>query len=155
MIDNKKEPLAIEESILTDFNEIYENMKTLKSQITIINNKIKDVENKCKKREKMLVKQLNKSKNKGNRKPTGFAAPSNISVELCNFMGVDEGTKIARTEVTKYISKYIKDNKLQGKENKKIIKPDKNLESLLNVKEGDDINFFSIQKYMNKHFVTK
>ena len=25
MIDNKKEPLAIEESILTDFNEIYEN----------------------------------------------------------------------------------------------------------------------------------
>ena len=53
------------------------------------------------------------------------------------------------------LRRWIEDNNLQGKENKKIIKPDKNLESLLNVKKGDDINFFSMQKYMNKHFVTK
>ena len=43
-------------------------------------------------------------------------------------MDKPEGTKMARTEVTKYVIQYIKDNNLpQGK----VIKPDKKLEGLL------------------------
>ena len=39
--------------------------------------------------------------------------------------GQDNGTEIARTEVTQYLIQYIKDNKLQFAGNAKVIKPDK------------------------------
>ena len=101
---------------------------------------------------KVLEKEANKNKNKGNRKPTGFASPTKISTQLCNFMDVKEGTLMARTDVTKYIINYIKENNLQGTDSKKIIQPDKALKSLL--KPGkEEINYFTLQKYMNKHFL--
>ena len=61
---------------------------------------------------------------------------------------------MARTEVTKYIIQYIKSNKLPDKTNKKIIKPDSALKSLLDLKPEDEVTYFNLQKYMNKHFVT-
>ena len=33
--------------------------------------------------------------------PSGFAKPTNVTKELCDFMNCPEGSKIARTEVTK------------------------------------------------------
>ena len=101
------------------------------------------------------MKVIDKSKNKGNRKPSGFAVPTKISPKLCDFMGVEEGTKLARTEVTKYISKYIKENKLQAKENKRVILPDKTLETLLGVENDDQVTYFNLQKYMNVHFINE
>ena len=62
-------------------------------------------------------------------------------------------SEAARTEVTKYIISYIKENKLQSPENKKIINPDNALKSLLKPKKKDEITFFNIQRYMNKHFL--
>ena len=44
-----------------------------------------------------------------------------------------KGSTAARTEVTQYIIKYIKDNDLQWNENRKIIKPNTPLKNLLNV----------------------
>ena len=102
---------SVDEEIFNDFKDICVELKTLQKKLTGIMNKVKDVENRCKKREKTLMKVIDKSKNKGNRKPSGFAVPTKISPKLCDFMGVEEGTKLARTEVTKYISKYIKENK--------------------------------------------
>jgi chromatin remodeling complex protein RSC6 len=68
-------------------------------------------------------------------------------------MGQPEGTELARTEVTKYIIQYIKDNKLPDKHNKKIINPDKQLKNLLQTNDKEEVTYFNIQKYMNKHFV--
>ena len=83
---------------------------------------------KCKKGIKKLERELNKNKSKGNRKASGFAVPTKISQDLCKFMGVKEGTQLARTEVTKFIIQYIKDKELPDKI-KKVIKPDKKLKS--------------------------
>ena len=102
---------------------------------------------------KQLEREAQKNKNKGNRKASGFAVPSKISNDLCNFMGKPEGSEMARTEVTKYIIQYIKNNNLPDKTNKKVIKPDKALKSLLNVKANEEVTYFNLQKYMNQHFV--
>ena len=64
-----------------------------------------------------------------------------------------KGSTAARTEVTQYIIKYIKDNDLQWNENRKIIKPNNDLKILLNVKENDEVTYFNIQRFMNKHFI--
>ena len=106
-----------------------------------------------KKQMKQLEREAKKNRNKGNRKASGFAVPTKISSDLCKFMGQPEGTELARTEVTKYIIQYIKDNKLPDKHNKKIIKPDKQLKNLLQTSDDEVVSYFNIQKYMNKHFV--
>ena len=67
-------------------------------------------------------------------------------------MKLDHGTAVARTEVTQYIINYIKKNELQWKESRKIIKPDKALTSLLSVEDQDEVTYFNLQKYMNRHF---
>ena len=102
---------------------------------------------------KGLKKEVTKNKNKGNRKPSGFAKPSKVTKELCEFMKKDEGTEIARTEVTKALVAYIKENKLENETNSKIITPDEKLKFLLGLEEGQELTYFNIQKFMNKHFV--
>ena len=59
---------------------------------------------------------------------------------------------MARTEVTKFIIQYIKQNNLQS-ESEKIIVPDDKLHNLLNLSENDVVTFFNIQKFMNPHFI--
>lgn len=100
-----------------------------------------------------LKKRAPKSKNNETRKPSGFAMPTKVTKKLCEFMKKEEGTDIARTEVTKALISYIKENKLQNKENNKIIQPDETLKTLLELNELEEITYFSIQKYMNKHFI--
>ena len=74
---------------------------------------------------------------------------SDLVLDLCKFMGVKEGTQLARTEVTKYIIQYIKDNDLPDKSNKKIIKPNTKLKRLLSIEKNDEVTYFNLQKYMN------
>ena len=119
----------------------------------MLSTQIKNLERKVKKNVKRLEKEGKKNKNKGNRKASGFAVPTKISKDLCKFMGVKEGTQLARTEVTKYIIQYIKDNKLPDETNKKIIKPNNKLKSLLKLNKNDEVTYFNLQKYMNQHFV--
>jgi chromatin remodeling complex protein RSC6 len=70
-------------------------------------------------------------------------------------MNRPEGTKIARTEVTKSLVAYIKNNNLLDKTENKIV-PDQKLLELLGVKSDEfidtNLTYFNIQKYMNKHF---
>ena len=94
-----------------------------------------------------------KNKNKEKRKPSGFAKPTKVTKELCEFMNKQEGTEIARTEVTKALVNYIKENKLEQKENSKIINPDKKLKFLLGIEDNQELTYFNIQKFMNKHFI--
>ena len=100
-----------------------------------------------------LKKESNKNKNKGNRKPSGFAKPTKVTKELCNFLNKKEGTEIARTEVTRFLSTYIRLNNLQNKDNKKIILPDQKLKFLLGIIDNEELTYFNLQKYMNKHFL--
>ena len=86
------------------------------------------------------------------RAPSGFAKPALISTELCNFLGQPVGTEMARTEVTKHLTSYIKEHNLQDSENKRKIVPDAKLKKLLNLSKGDEVTYFNLQKYMKVHF---
>lgn len=88
------------------------------------------------------------------RAPAGFARPTQLSNELCEFLGVDRGTEIARTEVTKLMTQYIKAQNLQNPANRREINMDKKLEKLLSPPDGVTVTFFTLQKYMKPHFVT-
>ena len=138
------------DAIAEQFSSVLNTLSSFKSQISMLSAQVKSLEKSVRKNMKQLQREAQKNKNKGNRKASGFAVPSKISNDLCKFMGKPEGSEMARTEVTKYIIQYIKDHKLpQGK----IIKPDKKLKGLLKVQSNEEVTYFNIQKYMNKHFV--
>ena len=134
------------------FNNILGTLSAFRSQITMLQNQVRGLEKTVSKKVKAMEREAKKNKSKGNRKPSGFAVPTKITIELCDFMKIPHGSAVARTEVTQFIINYIKDNELQWAENRKIIKPDKALTSLLDVKDKDTVTYFNLQKYMNRHF---
>lgn len=103
-----------------------------------------------------LETKIAKKQKKSNvlRKPCGFAKPSPVTKEMCEFLNIPEGTFASRTQVTKKLIEYIKVNKLQGEVNKREIRPDEVLYKLF----GDEarnqvITYFTMQKFVNHHFV--
>lgn len=86
------------------------------------------------------------------RAPSGITKPTKVSDAMCDFMGRPKGDLIARTEVTKFITNYIKTHNLKDEAVKRHINPDAKLRSLLNVPQADQLTYFNLQKYMTAHF---
>lgn len=149
------EPETIED-LSSQFEGLIVSLNNIKNQMNLLQQQIKSVEKNVKKEQKAMKKEIEKNKNKGNKSPSGFAKPTKVTNDLCKFMNREEGSEIARTDVTKALIQYIESNNLQNSENKKIIFPDETLKVLLGLDETKDITltYFNLQKYMNKHFVT-
>ena len=128
--------------------EIIRELSNYRSGITRIIHTVKQMETKINK----TIKKNNVVEKKVIKKPSGFAIPTKISKELSDFMQKKEGEKAARTEVTQYIIQYIKEKQLQNKDNKQEIVLDNNLSKLLNC-GTNTVTYFTIQKYMNQHFI--
>jgi chromatin remodeling complex protein RSC6 len=147
--------LDADNSLTEQFESIISLLSTFKTQIGTIQQQLRSVEKSVKREFKTLKKEADKNKNKGNKKPSGFATPSKITNELCEFMNKESGSEIARTVVTKTLIEYIKKNKLENSENSQIIHPDTKLQTLLGINGEDKLTYFTLQKHMNKHFIKK
>lgn len=84
--------------------------------------------------------------------PSGITKPTVVSEAMCAFMDKPKGTLIARTEVTKFITNYIKTNNLKDPVSKRNINPDAKLRSLLSIPTTETLTYFNLQKYMTTHF---
>ena len=143
----------LDPEIKGEFSGVLTTLSAFRQQITMLQNQVRGLEKHVNKKMKNLQREAKKNKNKGNRKPSGFSVPTKITDQLCEFMNKEKGTMVARTEVTQYIIEYIRQNALQKDGNRKFIKPDVKLATLLDVKDDDEVTYFNIQRYMNKHFV--
>ena len=140
---------------------ILNNMRDLKARMIENRKEAQVMCNEMTNLEKMIEKYANKiakeqtktHTDKLRRKPSGFASPTEVSDELCTFMGKPVGTLISRTETSKFLSNYISTNHLYHETNKSVILPDDKLSQLLGNSISDsEITYFSIQKYINRHF---
>ena len=138
-----------------EFAVVLSTLTGFRQQITMLQNHIRGLEKNVRRKMKTLQREAKKNRNKGNRKPSGFAVPTPISTELCDFMKRPHGSEVARMEVTQYIINYIKENNLQFPQNRKVIKPDKSLKTLLDVPVNEEVTYFNLQRFMNRHFVKK
>ena len=140
------------------FNTVCDSLALFKMQLSTLQQQIRTIEKQVKKELKTNKKPV-KVKTATKKAPSGFAKPTKVTKELCEFMNRPEGTEIARTEVTKTLVQYIKTNNLQEQtaESKNKIVPDDKLKNLLGLNENEenDLTFFNIQKHMNKHFISK
>ena len=87
------------------------------------------------------------------RTPSGFAKPTYLSPGLCEFLGIPTNEELARTEVTKRVLQYVKDNKLQNETERRVINMDDKLHKLLNPEENEKVTYFTIQKLLKVHYV--
>ena len=150
-LQQNSQPVSNE--LFEQFEGVINGLSVVKTQINNLQQTLKVLEKNIKKQMKGLKKDVIKNKIKCNRKPSGFAKPSKVTKELCEFMNKAEGSEIARTEVTRALVAYIKENKLENVGNSKIISPDDKLKVLLGLDDSQELTYFNIQKYMNKHFV--
>ncbi len=104
---------------------------------------------------KKVVDKIQKKRENARKSPSGFAKPNKISDELCDFIGVPHGTEKSRTEITRYINNYVKEHNLNKPTNRRIILPDDKLKAILNVKEGEEVTFFILQRLISHHFPPK
>lgn len=81
-----------------------------------------------------------------------FQIPTDISPALCAFMGRPAGSQESRSNVTKFITGYVKEKNLKDKHD---IKGDAALLKLLNLTKEDKLTYFNLQKYLNVHYLKK
>jgi upstream activation factor subunit UAF30 len=81
-----------------------------------------------------------------------FQIPTDISPQLCAFLGRPTGSQESRSNVTKFVTTYVKEQNLKNKHD---INPDAKLRSLLNVKAEEKLTYFNLQKYLNPHYLKK
>ena len=143
------------DALSEQFTTINDSLSLFKMQISTLQKLVKTLEKEVRKEIKQSVnKKELKQANKIKRAPSGFAKPSKVTKELCEFMDKPEGSEIARTEVTKALVSYIKTHNLIETNSKQKIILDDKLKSLLGIQSDitEDITYFNIQRYMNKHF---
>jgi hypothetical protein len=81
-----------------------------------------------------------------------FQIPTDISPALCAFMGRPAGSQESRSNVTKFITTYVKEKNLKNKHD---IKADAALLKLLNLTDDVKLTYFNLQKYLNVHYLKK
>lgn len=138
-------------AVLAALNAVQKHVKELTAQVKGLQKHVakehRDLEKSSRGRKKKGV-----DGDKPKRAPSGFAKPTGLSSELCEFLGVPVDTQLARTDVTKQITTYVKEHELYNPENKKIILPDAKLGALLNVPSEEVLTYFNLQRYMKVHF---
>lgn len=136
---------------------------SIKSRISDMQSGLNELKTELKLLEKVRAKEL-KAASKGKKKArktnpnsqaSGFMKPTRISDELSTFLGVQVGSEMARTQVTKLIHAYIKEQKLQDPENKRSIVPDARLGALLKLRAGEPLTYFNLQTFLGPHFEKK
>lgn len=108
------------------------------------------------------VKRVSKKKRavrQGGNK-SGFMKEVPISDEMAKFLGVEKGSIMSRVECTKGLHAYIIEHDLQNPDNRREIKPDRKLATLLKYDkrpvESDGhgpLFYYVMQKLIQQHFI--
>ena len=87
------------------------------------------------------------------RSKNAFLKPRALSADLCSFMKLPAGSQRSQTEVTKFVSNYVKENSCFDPSNKRRIIPDGVLSRLLKVKDTDTVTYLNLQSFLKIHFL--
>ena len=139
-------------SLTTILNTVVSTAKSALQEIVRLRKDVARLQRESNRRNRRRANKNNGDKPK--REPSGFAKPTEISKALAKFLGEKEGILLARTEVTKKITAYIKAHDLQNPSNKREILPDAALKKLLALTDQSEaLTFFNLQRYMKPHFL--
>tara|TARA_B100000902_G_C26906148_1_gene714572 strand:- start:171 stop:608 length:438 start_codon:yes stop_codon:yes gene_type:complete len=89
-----------------------------------------------------------------------FKLPVKISDEMCAFLGLEDGTMIPRTEVTKMLCQWVRDNDVKSRIDSRCIDinckaaaPLKRLMKKIEKRDLQKFTLFIMQKYIQHHYI--
>jgi chromatin remodeling complex protein RSC6 len=110
------------------------------------------------KKEMKLAKKT--KKHIGRREKTGFTKPSPIPDKLAEFIHVERGTEMSRTDLTKRIYYELHHRNLYYKNDKRVLRADNDIKKIFNLPENvnqstnpndkNGFNFYNLQTYIAK-----
>ena len=86
------------------------------------------------------------------RANNAFLKQKPLTDELCSFMGLKAGEKRSQTEVTKFISDYVKSHSCFDPTFKRRILPNAALAKLLLVDDKTEVTYLNLQRFLKVHF---
>ena len=92
-------------------------------------------------------------KQKERTKNNGFNRKMEVTDTLKEFLGLDTDGTVSRSDITRRVNKYIKENDLKHPDNGRVIVMDEKLTKLLSPPEGEQITFLNMQKYISPHYL--
>lgn len=144
------------ETNVKDYNELSKDIDNMLKNMLELTRELKVVKKELDKTHGKEIKNCKKKKKsdpnvKSNKEPSGFNKPALVPNEFCKQpWGCAVGDMIPRTQLTKMVYDYIKDNELQNPDDKRIIHPDSNVKELFHLDEGINLEFKTFQTYMAK-----
>ena len=85
----------------------------------------------------------------------GFNRKQDVTPKLREFLGLPADELISRSEVTKFINKYITDKGLKHPDNGRQIILDDKLRDLLAPPADVQVTYLNLQKYLSPHYIKK
>jgi chromatin remodeling complex protein RSC6 len=137
------------------FTAVEDGLTRYKSLLTTLKEIRRNLAKERKDVQKIMKSSQMKTRKKAGRTNGGFTKPVPLSAPMCTFLNVSASTELPRTEVTRRVTAYIKENKLQNENDRKQILPDNTLKTLLFMKDGDVLTYFNLQRYLKYHFLKK
>jgi len=116
-----------------NIENIEEKLYNIKSIVTELTSEVKILKKKISKRVKRKKKETLRK----------------IKPELAQFMNLDEKICVSREDIIRFISKYVKTQNLQNKNNKSSFVVDDKLSILLKLDKGTNITFLAINKLIS------
>jgi chromatin remodeling complex protein RSC6 len=87
------------------------------------------------------------------RANNAFLKPRLLSDEMATFMGLPAKSLKSQTDVTKFVSQYVKANGCFDPAHKRRIVPDAKLAKLLRVSDDQEVTYLNLQKFLKAHFI--
>lgn len=134
-------------------SELKEIVKEALAAVKAAQREIKDAKRRkrTKKPEEMTAEE--RKAYEARRANNAFLKPRALSNELSHFMGLANGSQRSQTEVTKFVSTYVKQHNCFDPANKRRIIPDAALSRLLKVTDKDQVTYLNLQSYLKAHFL--
>jgi len=145
-------PAAVAAPVVSPVAEIGSLLASLIATVKDVQGKLKAL-SKDYDRMKKTVEKAERRRANARSSPSGFAKPIKLSEEICKFLEIPEGSELSRTEVTRRLTQYIKTNNLNNPANRRFILPDAKLRQILALKGDEEVSYFTIQHYLNHHFI--
>ena len=129
-------------------------LETIQTEIAALRNDIKNLA-KLVRKVKSTQDDPDGEKAKARAANNGFNRKQDVTPKLREFLGLLAGELISRSEVTKFITKYITEKGLKHPDNGRQIILDDKLRALLEPPADIQITYLNIQKFLSPHYVKK
>lgn len=129
-------------------------LENIQSEITALRNDIKNLA-KLVRKVKSTQEDPDGEKAKKRAENNGFNRKQEITPKLREFLGLAGDELISRSEVTKFINKYITEKGLKHPDNGRQIILDDKLRALLSPPADVQVTYLNLQKYLSPHYIKK